>query len=74
MLGDRESKLLRIKDLLDHMAEAHDQWVWSDEADSDLLADLMLRDVEQIKRVCASLARGVTDRASHGLAEPVGIV
>lgn len=72
MLNDRENKLLRMKDLLDHMADCHDQWAWSDGAGSDVLAEVMLRDVEQVKRVCVSLSGCTTDRTSHSLLEGVG--
>jgi hypothetical protein len=72
MLSDRERKLLRMRDLLEHMADCHDQWAWSNEADPGVLADLMLRDLEQIKRICVSLSTSSSDPVSRGLLAAVG--
>lgn len=52
----RDRQLLRLRELLEQLAELHDQLAWcQDENAIEYLADCMLRDLEQCRRVVQSL-------------------
>jgi hypothetical protein len=56
-MKNRRHTLLWMKDLLDHMAQCHDQLQWADENDStqDFLADSLLNNLVECKRLCEEL-------------------
>jgi hypothetical protein len=57
-MSKRESNLLWLKDILDHLASCRQQLEWVEDSQSvRLLAETMLRDLECCKRLCETLYR-----------------
>ena len=56
MTMDRQTRFLWMKDLLDHLAECHDQWQAADPAIERYLAEAVRRDLDELRRLCDSLA------------------
>lgn len=54
----REAKFLWMKDLLEHLSRCHEQWESADERTERYLVDSVRRDLDEIRRVCESLAGG----------------
>lgn len=56
-MKNRRHTLLWMKDLLDHMAQCHDQLQWADEDDpaQDFLADSLLNNLAECRRLCEEL-------------------
>jgi hypothetical protein len=46
-----------MKDVLDHMSECFDQWQLADSQNERFLAGAVERDLEELRRLCASLQR-----------------
>ncbi len=56
-MKNRRHTLLWMKDLLDHMAQCHDQLQWAEENDStrEYLADSLMGDLVECQRLCEEL-------------------
>lgn len=52
---DRQAKLLRMKDVLEHLGACYDQWQESEPACASRLSEMMKRDLEQFGRLCDAL-------------------
>jgi hypothetical protein len=59
---DRRSKLLFMKDILDHMQTCFDEWQAADGSASSFLADSIDRDLNEFRRMCHSLRGDATSR------------
>lgn len=51
----RQSKLLLMKDLLEHLQECHDEWLAADERTEAYVAQSMERGLSELGRLCDSL-------------------
>jgi len=57
-MSQRESSLLWLRDMLEHLAACQQQLEWSEDPDAiQVLTDSMLRDLESCRRLCESLRR-----------------
>lgn len=55
-MSQRQSKLLWMRDLIDHMSRCHEQLQWSAAGPSvQFLTETMLRDLHQCQRLCEEL-------------------
>lgn len=55
-MSQRQSQLLWMKDLIDHMSRCHEQLEWTREADSTrFLTDALIRDLSLCQRLCEEL-------------------
>ncbi len=52
-MRDRQTSLLWMKDLIEHMKQCHDQLEWSSDAQTEaFLTDAMLADLSECRRIC----------------------
>ena len=59
-MSQRESNLLWLRDMLDHLAECRNQLDWAQENFAvRMITESMLRDLDSCRRVCESLSRRV---------------
>lgn len=59
-MSQRESNLVWLKDMLDHLRSCQRQLEWADDARSvQVLTETMLRELECCRRVCETLRRRV---------------
>lgn len=57
-MSQRESNLLWLKDMLEHMTACRDQLEWARDAETvQVLTDSMLRDLESCRRLCEGMQR-----------------
>ena len=57
-MSQRESNLLWLKDMLDHLRACHQQLQWAEDAESvHVITETMLRDLECCRRLCEGLHR-----------------
>jgi len=57
-MSQRESNLLRLKDMLEHMTTCQQQLEWAQDAETvDVLTETMLRDLESCRRLCEAIRR-----------------
>jgi hypothetical protein len=55
-MTQRESHLLWLKDILDHLRDCQEQLEWAEDPDSArLLLDSMVRDLESGKKLCEAI-------------------
>jgi hypothetical protein len=55
-MTQRESHLLWLKDLLDHLRDCHEQLQWADDPETArLLLESMVGDLDSGKRLCEAL-------------------
>jgi len=55
-VSQRESKLLWLRDMLDHLRACQRQLEWTEDGDAvRLLTETMLRDLECCRRLCEAL-------------------
>lgn len=55
-MSQRESQLLWLKDVIEHLQESHEQLQWTDDPEAArLLLERMLQDLECGKRLCAEI-------------------
>ena len=60
-MGQRDSNLLWLKDLLEHLRDSQQQLQWSEDPETTLvLTETMIRDLDCCRRLCESLRRQVT--------------
>jgi hypothetical protein len=57
-MSQRESNLLWMKDLLEHVMHCQQQLEWTEDVEAvHVLTETMLRDLESCRRLCASIHR-----------------
>ena len=57
-MSQRDSNLLWIKDLLEHMMDCQQQLEWTEDAEAvQVLMETMLRDLESCRRLCVMMHR-----------------
>jgi hypothetical protein len=57
-MSQRESNLLWLKDMLDHLRDCQQQLQWAEDSDTvQVLTESMLRDLESCRRLCEGLHR-----------------
>ena len=54
---DRHTRLLWMKEVLEHLNDCHQQWQSADGSDEFFLAEAMKRDLDELRRIC-ELLRG----------------
>jgi hypothetical protein len=55
-MSQRDSKLLWLSDMLDHLKACHQQLQWAEDPEAvQVLTDTMLRELECCRRVCEAL-------------------
>ena len=60
-MRNRQNTLLWMKDLIEHLTKCHDQLEWaSDGRTESFLAETMLVDLVECKRLCEQLRSGKT--------------
>jgi hypothetical protein len=65
-MSQRQSNLLWLKDLLEHLRACQKQLEWAEDRETvHGLTDAMLRDLESCRRLCESLKRH--DRLLHAV-------
>jgi hypothetical protein len=64
-MSQRESNLLWLKDLLEHLTTCQQQLEWAEDNDTiRVLTETMLGDLERCKRLCESMQRRATLRSA----------
>lgn len=62
-MSQRESTLVWLKDLLEHLTQCHQHLQWAEDAETvRLVSETMLSDLERCKRLCESLHRRSVSR------------
>jgi hypothetical protein len=57
-MSQRETNLLWLKDILEHLTACQKQLEWAEDAVAiDVLTDAMIRDLERCQRLCEALQR-----------------
>ena len=57
-MSQRETNLLWLKDMLEHLTSCQQQLQWTEDAEAVLLlTETMLRDLESCRRLCETLRR-----------------
>jgi hypothetical protein len=57
-MSQRESNLLWLKDMLEHLRACQQQLQWAEDAEAvRVLTETMLRDLERCRRLCEALHR-----------------
>ena len=57
-MSQRESNLLWLKDVLEHLTTCQQQLTWAEDAETvQLLTETMIRDLECCRRLCESMHR-----------------
>lgn len=57
-MSQRESNLLWLKDILEHLTNCQQQLEWAQDAETvQVLTETMLRDLESCRRLCESINR-----------------
>jgi hypothetical protein len=57
-MSQRDTNLLWLKDMLDHLADCRKQLEWAESPESvQVITETMLRDLESCRRLCESLHR-----------------
>jgi hypothetical protein len=55
-MSQRQSNLLWLKDMIDHLASCQSQLEWAEDNESKrVLTETMLRDLERCQRLCKTL-------------------
>jgi hypothetical protein len=64
-MSQRESNLLWLKDLLEHLAACRQRLEWAADADAvGVLTETMLDDLERCKRLCENIQRRARSRSA----------
>lgn len=53
---DRHAKFLWMKDVLEHLSDCHHAWQTAGLEDERFLVESMKRDLDEVRRLCESLA------------------
>jgi hypothetical protein len=57
-VSQRDTNLLWLKDMLDHLSACRKQLEWAESPDAvQVITETMLRDLESCRRLCESLRR-----------------
>jgi hypothetical protein len=57
-MSQRESNLVWLRDILEHLSAAQQRLEWSDDPEAHrLVTEQMLRDLERCRRLCETLHR-----------------
>ena len=57
-MGQRETNLLWLKDLLEHLTACQQRLEWAEDGDTiRVLTETMLADLDRCKRICESIQR-----------------
>ena len=57
-MSQRESNLVWLRDILEHLASAQQQLEWSDDPETTrLVTEQMLRDLDRCRRLCETIHR-----------------
>jgi len=57
-MSQRDSNLLWLKDVLEHLTTCQQQLTWAEDAETvQLLTETMIRDLECCRRLCESMHR-----------------
>ena len=57
-MSQRQSNLLWLKDMIEHLSACQQQLQWAEDPDTiQLLAETMLRDLECCRRICETVRR-----------------
>jgi len=60
-MSQRDTNLLWLKDMLEHLRACHQQLQWTTDSDTiQLLTESMLRDLDCCRRICEELNRRST--------------
>lgn len=62
---DRQSKFLWMKDILEHLGQCYEQWQGAEGRVERYLAESMLRDLDECRRLCETLRHGSTLNAER---------
>jgi len=63
-MSQRESNLLWLKDLLEHLMACQQQLEWAEDNETiRLLTETMLADLERCKRLCEAMQRRTTQHS-----------
>jgi hypothetical protein len=54
---DRKTKLLWMKDILEHLGDCFEEWQLADPQSERFLAEAIERDLDEFRRLCSSLRR-----------------
>lgn len=55
-MGNRQRTLLWMKDLIEHMAQCHEQLQWASDGPSEsFLTEALLTDLSECRRLCEQL-------------------
>jgi hypothetical protein len=54
---DRKTKLLWMKDILEHLGDCFDEWQLAEPHNERFLAEAIERDLDEFRRLCSSLRR-----------------
>ena len=64
-MSQRESNLLWLKDLLEHLMACQQQLEWAEDNETiRLLTETMLADLERCKRLCEMMYRSTTQHST----------
>jgi hypothetical protein len=64
-MSQRDTNLLWLKDMLDHLAACRKQLEWAENPEAvQVITDTMLRDLDCCRRVCESLQRRTAPQAA----------
>ena len=53
---DRHATFLWMKDILDHMAQCHEEWQLADSSSERYLAESIRRDLDEFRSLCDRLS------------------
>jgi hypothetical protein len=57
-MSQRDSNLVWLKDMIEHLGHCQQQLLWSDDSETTrLVTESMLRDLECCRRLCETLGR-----------------
>lgn len=64
-MSQRESNLLWLKDMLDHLASCQQQLEWTTDSQAvHVLTEVMLRDLDRCQKLCANIHRKANQAAA----------
>jgi hypothetical protein len=64
-MSQRETNLLWLKDLLEHLTASQQQLTWSEDPETiRLLAENMIRDLDCCRRLCETIRRRSPERVA----------
>jgi hypothetical protein len=65
---DRKMKFLWMQDVLEHLEESFDQWRAAEARDDRLMAEVVERDLEELRRLCQQMKQETRQAAPRRLA------